>query len=182
MAKGSSFGAGEAIGVLLGVVLIGGLAATPFYVSHLRSPKAALDLAVEDDLEAVRSAYAVAGLEATVVPFIEDMASAYAATDLLVCRAGATTIAELSAASDDALSKATWEGIPDRHEVIEWTDRAKSLLLAQRERSSLRSEVPSLAERLLRLLRSISLPQGIDGEAAVARFLARLAETALARD
>ena len=54
MAKGSSFDAGGAIGIVLGVVLIGGLAATPFYLSHLRSPKAALDLAVEDDLEAVR--------------------------------------------------------------------------------------------------------------------------------
>ncbi len=84
-------------------------------------------------------------------------------------------IAELSAASDDALSKATWEGIPDRDEVIEWSERAKSLLLAQRERSSLRSEVPALAERLLRLLRSISLPQGIDEEAVGARFLAGLA-------
>ncbi len=87
-----------------------------------------------------------------------------------------STIAALSTASDDALSQATWEGIPDRDEVIEWTERAKSLLLAQRERSSLRSEVPVLAERLLRLLRSISLPAGIEAETVGARLLCRLPE------
>jgi len=32
----------------------------------------------------------------TVLPFIEDMASAYKAADLVVCRAGALTISELS--------------------------------------------------------------------------------------
>src|SRR5207244_3410897 len=36
------------------------------------------------------------GLEAQASPFIDDMASAYGQADLLVCRAGATTIAELT--------------------------------------------------------------------------------------
>ncbi len=49
------------------------------------------------NLDAAREAYARAGVEAEIVPFIEDMAEAYAWADLVVCRAGALTIAELTA-------------------------------------------------------------------------------------
>lgn len=42
--------------------------------------------------------YADAGVTAEVMPFIEDMAAAYAWADLVICRAGALTIAELAAA------------------------------------------------------------------------------------
>ncbi len=42
-------------------------------------------------------AYQTRGVEARVVPFIEDMAEAYAWADLVLCRAGAMTIAELAA-------------------------------------------------------------------------------------
>lgn len=44
------------------------------------------------------TAYADVGVAARVVPFIEDMAQAYAWTDLVIARAGALTIAELCAA------------------------------------------------------------------------------------
>lgn len=43
-------------------------------------------------------AYRAAGVTARVTPFIEDMAQAYAWADLVVCRAGAMTVAELAAA------------------------------------------------------------------------------------
>lgn len=46
----------------------------------------------------VRQAYAVAGVEAQVVEFIDDMAHQYANADLVVCRAGAITVSELTAA------------------------------------------------------------------------------------
>lgn len=49
-------------------------------------------------LEAARIAYAQAGVDAEVIPFIADMASAYAWADLVVCRAGALTVSELAAA------------------------------------------------------------------------------------
>jgi UDP-N-acetylglucosamine--N-acetylmuramyl-(pentapeptide) pyrophosphoryl-undecaprenol N-acetylglucosamine transferase len=52
----------------------------------------------ERGLEAARAAYAAAQVEAEVLPFIDDMAAAYAWADLAVCRAGAMTIAELQAA------------------------------------------------------------------------------------
>lgn len=45
-----------------------------------------------------RQAYADAGVEARIEPFLDDMAAAYAWADLVVCRAGALTVAELAAA------------------------------------------------------------------------------------
>jgi UDP-N-acetylglucosamine--N-acetylmuramyl-(pentapeptide) pyrophosphoryl-undecaprenol N-acetylglucosamine transferase len=55
------------------------------------------------DSEEVRAAYAAAGIEAEVTPFIDDMAEAYARADLVVCRAGASTIAELTALGKPAI-------------------------------------------------------------------------------
>lgn len=46
----------------------------------------------------LRANYDAASIEGDLVAFIEDMAAAYADADLVICRAGATTIAELSAA------------------------------------------------------------------------------------
>ncbi|MDJ0765048.1 MAG: undecaprenyldiphospho-muramoylpentapeptide beta-N-acetylglucosaminyltransferase [Myxococcota bacterium] len=49
------------------------------------------------NLDWVASSYRDAGIEAEVVPFIDDMAGAYARADLVIGRAGATTVAELTA-------------------------------------------------------------------------------------
>ena len=51
----------------------------------------------ERGLQAARAAYVDARVDADVMPFIDDMAEAYAWADLAVCRAGAMTIAELQA-------------------------------------------------------------------------------------
>ena len=51
----------------------------------------------------VRAAYAKAGVTAEVFPFTLDMAALYAATDLAVCRSGASTCAELLAFGVPAL-------------------------------------------------------------------------------
>ncbi|MBW2121801.1 MAG: undecaprenyldiphospho-muramoylpentapeptide beta-N-acetylglucosaminyltransferase [Deltaproteobacteria bacterium] len=50
-----------------------------------------------EDARAVAEAYRRRGFTARVEPFIEDMAAAYRQSRLVVCRAGATTIAELAA-------------------------------------------------------------------------------------
>ncbi len=47
--------------------------------------------------------YRKAGIEARVVAFIDDMAQAYGWADLVICRAGALTLAELTAAGVGAL-------------------------------------------------------------------------------
>jgi UDP-N-acetylglucosamine--N-acetylmuramyl-(pentapeptide) pyrophosphoryl-undecaprenol N-acetylglucosamine transferase len=49
------------------------------------------------DLEAVRDGYRTAGIDARVEPFLDGVATEMAAADLVVCRAGATTLAELTA-------------------------------------------------------------------------------------
>ncbi|MCB8889738.1 undecaprenyldiphospho-muramoylpentapeptide beta-N-acetylglucosaminyltransferase [Vreelandella malpeensis] len=53
--------------------------------------------------ETTRQNYAAAGVEATVSPFIDDMARAYDWADLVVCRSGALTVAELAAAAKPSL-------------------------------------------------------------------------------
>ena len=53
--------------------------------------------------DAACAAYAKAGIDASVEPFIDDMAAAYAWADLIVCRAGALTLAELAAAGIGAV-------------------------------------------------------------------------------
>jgi len=55
------------------------------------------------DLEAVTQAYAAAGVDAQVSAFIDDMAAAYAWADLVICRAGALTVAELAVAGVAAI-------------------------------------------------------------------------------
>jgi UDP-N-acetylglucosamine--N-acetylmuramyl-(pentapeptide) pyrophosphoryl-undecaprenol N-acetylglucosamine transferase len=49
-------------------------------------------------IDALRKAYAEAGVQAEVVDFINDMPRRYADADLVICRAGAITVSELTAA------------------------------------------------------------------------------------
>ena len=49
-------------------------------------------------LEAIEGAYRAAGRGALLVPFIDNMSEAFANADLVLCRAGATTLAELTVA------------------------------------------------------------------------------------
>jgi UDP-N-acetylglucosamine--N-acetylmuramyl-(pentapeptide) pyrophosphoryl-undecaprenol N-acetylglucosamine transferase len=55
------------------------------------------------DRDAVANTYRTKGATAEVLPFITDMAAAYQTADLLVCRAGATSIAEITAAGKAAI-------------------------------------------------------------------------------
>jgi len=57
----------------------------------------------ERTLHAAKAAYAKHDIEVELLPFIEDMAEVYAWADLVVCRAGALTVAELCASGLPAL-------------------------------------------------------------------------------
>ncbi len=57
----------------------------------------------ENDFYRVRDAYENSGLNALVKPFIERMVDEYAAADLVISRAGATTVAEIAAAGKPAI-------------------------------------------------------------------------------
>ena len=54
-------------------------------------------------IDRVRAAYAAAGVTAETLPFFEDMASRYAAADLVICRAGASTVTEIANAGVAAI-------------------------------------------------------------------------------
>ncbi|MDO9309867.1 MAG: undecaprenyldiphospho-muramoylpentapeptide beta-N-acetylglucosaminyltransferase [Deltaproteobacteria bacterium] len=77
----------------------------------------------EKDCEEVAGAYRAAGIDARVTPFISDMASEYSKADLVICRAGATTIAEVTACGKTCLF------IPFPHAVDDHQRRNAEALL-----------------------------------------------------
>ena len=54
-------------------------------------------------IEALKLNYAAAGVQASLTPFIDDTASAFAQADLIICRAGASTVTEIAAVGAAAL-------------------------------------------------------------------------------
>lgn len=57
----------------------------------------------EKQIDALRANYAAAGVEATLTPFIDDTARAFAEADLVIGRAGASTVTEIAAVGAAAL-------------------------------------------------------------------------------
>jgi UDP-N-acetylglucosamine--N-acetylmuramyl-(pentapeptide) pyrophosphoryl-undecaprenol N-acetylglucosamine transferase len=72
------------------------IAALPF-LSRFRERVHITHQTGEKDLLEVREAYQRQGFRAEAIPFIDNMADAYSSADLIVCRAGATTVAEVTA-------------------------------------------------------------------------------------
>lgn len=115
--------------------------------------------------ESVKKVYADLQLEEEVIAFIDDMAKCYAACDLVLCRAGALTIAELSAAGVASIL------VPYPHAVDDHqTSNAKflsshgaAMLLPQSELTA-----QNLAELLAKLTREKLL-----GMAIAARSMAK---------
>ena len=54
-------------------------------------------------IDALRASYASAGVDAVLTPFIDDTATAFALADLVICRAGASTVTEIAAVGAAAL-------------------------------------------------------------------------------
>jgi len=71
--------------------------ALPKAISLLREKPRVVHQAGEKHLEVLRENYRAASVEGELVAFIDDMARRYAEADLVICRAGAVTVAELSA-------------------------------------------------------------------------------------
>ena len=65
-----------------------------------------------DDL---RASYAAAAVDADIRPFIDDMANAYKNCDLLICRAGALTVAEICAAGVASILVPFPHAVDDHH-------------------------------------------------------------------
>jgi len=69
----------------------------PKAIALMRERPLVVHQAGEKHLDALKKHYADAGVQGELVAFIDDMARRYAEADLVICRAGAVTIAELSA-------------------------------------------------------------------------------------
>jgi UDP-N-acetylglucosamine--N-acetylmuramyl-(pentapeptide) pyrophosphoryl-undecaprenol N-acetylglucosamine transferase len=102
------------------------------------------------DLEPVRAAYRKAGLEAEVAPFFDDMGRRMRQADLIVCRAGATTVAELTAAGKAAvlvpLPTATDDHQRRNAEALAASGAADVLLQADMTGQTLAARIVALAE------------------------------------
>lgn len=84
-------------------------------------------------LDTVRANYDRAGVRAETVAFIDDVAAAYAKTDLVICRAGASTIAELAAAGVPAVLIPFPHAVDDHqtHNAQFLAERGGAMLIAQ---------------------------------------------------
>src|SRR5262245_4799337 len=121
----------------------------------------------ERDVEMVRGAYRQAGLQADGEPFLYDMGRQLGQADVIVCRAGATTLAEITAAGKAAilipLPTATDDHQRKNAEALAASGAAEVLL--QQEMTG-----AVLAERLLALARD---PERRARMSRAARSLAR---------
>ncbi|MGE5243863.1 MAG: undecaprenyldiphospho-muramoylpentapeptide beta-N-acetylglucosaminyltransferase [Betaproteobacteria bacterium] len=103
----------------------------------------------ERDVEMVRAAYRAAGLQAVVEPFLYDMGRQLRQAELIVSRAGATTLAEITAAGKAAilvpLPTATDDHQRRNAEALAQTGAADVLLQSDLSGPALASRVLSLA-------------------------------------
>ncbi|WP_337957636.1 undecaprenyldiphospho-muramoylpentapeptide beta-N-acetylglucosaminyltransferase [Thermomonas hydrothermalis] len=118
-------------------------------------------------LDEARNAYADAGVAARVEPFITDMAAAYGWADLVVCRAGALTLAELCAAGVGSVLVPFPQAVDDHQ-----TRNAEYLV--ERGAARLLPQSPTLAEQLRPVLAGLAAdPRQRLAMAQAARALAR---------
>lgn len=131
-------------------------------------------------IDALRAAYAAAGVAGELVPFIDDMATKYAEADLVICRAGALTVAELAAAGVASVLVPFPYAVDDHQSANArfLAERGAALLVPQRD-----LDAPRLAQLLVefdraRLLEMAEKARALakpDAAAAVAQACIELA-------
>ena len=122
--------------------------ALPRAISLLKERPRVVHQAGEKHLDALKRNYADAGVQGELVAFIDDMARRYAEADLVICRAGAVTVAELSAGGVASVLVPFPHAVDD-HQTANarfLSDKGAALLLPQGELTP---------ERLASTLRSL---------------------------
>ncbi len=112
-------------------------------------------------IDALRANYVAAGVAAELTPFIDDTAQAYADADLVLCRAGASTVTELAAVGAAALL-VPFPSAVDDHQTVNarfLADAGAAQLLPQPELSPQR-----LAQLLLNTKRSALIQQALEAK------------------
>ena len=102
-------------------------------------------------IDALRANYQAAGVEADLRPFIDDMARAYAEADLVICRAGATTVSEIAAVGAAALF------VPFPHAVDDHQS-ANARFLVDQDAGWLVQQADLTVERLMEVLQKMERP------------------------
>jgi UDP-N-acetylglucosamine--N-acetylmuramyl-(pentapeptide) pyrophosphoryl-undecaprenol N-acetylglucosamine transferase len=111
--------------------------ALPKALALMRERPQVVHQAGEKHLETLRSNYAAAGVHGELLAFIDDMARRYAEADLVICRAGAVTIAELSAGGMASVLVPFPHAVDD-HQTANarfLADRGAAILIQQRDLS-----------------------------------------------
>lgn len=122
----------------------------------------------ERGVAAACAAYRERNVEAEVLPFIEDMAAAYAWADLALCRAGAMTVSELEAAGLGAvlvpLAVATDDHQTKNAEVLASIGAARILAERELNASTLSGCLLELADRarLLKMAEAARAARTVD--------------------
>jgi UDP-N-acetylglucosamine--N-acetylmuramyl-(pentapeptide) pyrophosphoryl-undecaprenol N-acetylglucosamine transferase len=125
----------------------------------------------EKQIDALRAAYAAAGVQATLTPFIQDTARAFADADVVIARAGASTVTELAAVGAAAIFVPFPHAVDDHqtHNARFLVDAGAAWLLPQNQLSAAglarqlqaltRPELQARAERALaqRQTRAVAL-------------------------
>ena len=106
----------------------------------------------EKHLQALEQNYRSAGVQGELVAFIDDMARRYAEADLVICRAGAVTVAELSAAGLASVL------VPFPHAVDDH-QTANARFLADQGAAVLLPQTELTPEKLASLLGSLDRPR-----------------------
>ena len=122
----------------------------------------------QSQVEDAERLYADAGVRASIEPFIADMAEAYAWADVVVCRAGALTLAELCAVGVGSVLVPFPQAVDDHQtrNARYLVDRGAALLLPQ-------APATDLAARLAAAVKSICGRDELLRMAIAARALAR---------
>jgi UDP-N-acetylglucosamine--N-acetylmuramyl-(pentapeptide) pyrophosphoryl-undecaprenol N-acetylglucosamine transferase len=139
-------------------------------------------------IEALREHYAAAGLHAgdgeqpdvELVPFIDDMTSAYANADLVICRAGAMTVSEISAVGVAAFF-VPFPFAVDDHQTTNaafLADNGAALVVQQRDLSAemlagwLRSQTRETLAQMAERSRSLAKPDATEQVAQICATVA----------
>jgi len=112
-------------------------------------------------IEALRANYTAAGVQAELTPFIDDTARAFAEADLILCRAGASTVTEIAAIGAAALF-VPFPAAVDDHQTANarfLVDQGAGQLLPQHDMIPER-----LAELLQKTERSALISQGVEAK------------------
>jgi UDP-N-acetylglucosamine--N-acetylmuramyl-(pentapeptide) pyrophosphoryl-undecaprenol N-acetylglucosamine transferase len=146
----------------------------PRALALLTTPVSVVHQSGEKHLQVLKKNYAEAGVEGELLAFIDDMARRYAEADLVICRAGAVTIAELSAGGMASILVPFPYAVDD-HQTVNarfLADKGAAILVRQEELS---------AEKLAQLIGSLERPKLLEmarrarslGKPDAARLVAR---------